>query len=126
MIIIISAFHFIMGTQSLFMITITIAVFHQYHHYRYHVEHCSASGTVGGLTDIGTKSDVCRVDSLLILDDRHHHEIVFLCAAYMNLGRPSQTNEKKTQTNKMWSPGCFNSKSLQNLLMIYPNQDPKS
>ena len=80
MIILISAFHFIMGTQSLFMITITIAVFHQYHHYRYHVEHCSASGTVGALTDIGTKSDVCRVDSLLILDDRHHQDLVlFLC-----------------------------------------------
>ena len=93
MIILISAFHFIMGTQSLFMITITIAVFHQYHHYRYHVEHCSASGTVGALTDIGTKSDVCRVDSLLILDDRHHQEIVFLCAESMNLGKPTQTKK---------------------------------
>ena len=69
----------IMGLQSTFMITITIAVFHQYHHYRYHVEHCSASGTVGALTDIGTKSDVCRVDSLLILGDRHHQEIIFVC-----------------------------------------------
>ena len=66
--------------QSTFMIIITIVVFfHQYHHYRYHAEQCSASGTGGALTDIGTKSDVCRVDSLLILDDRHHQEIIFVC-----------------------------------------------
>ena len=90
-----------MGTQSLFKIIITIAFFHQYHHFRYHVEHCSASGTVAALTDIGTKSDVCRVDSQLILDDRHHQDIVRLCAEYMNLGRPSQTNAKKRKQKKL-------------------------
>ena len=50
-----------------------------------------------------------------------------VCAEYISLdSRPSQTNTKKRKQNFFWSPVCFNSESLQNLIMIFSNPDPKS